>query len=147
MSALEGVNIDSGLKSLTLTSEREIALTTGSLGSIDIKAGTTLSMAGVAVTQLGGLAIAVGDITTTTISLSSNLSVGLTSPTFNIGVSAITAAQAVLASDIRAAIPCVINHTGVNNTVGAVNVVGPLSSSISVAAPAGLFIFHTGAPH
>ena len=147
VSALEGVNIDSGLKSLTLTSEREIALTTGSLGSIDIKAGTTLSMAGVAVTQLGGLAIAVGDITTTTISLSSNLSVNLTSPTFNIGVSAITAAQAVLASDIRAAIPCVINHTGVNNTVGAVNVVGPLSSSISVAAPAGLFIFHTGAPH
>ena len=84
VSALQGVNIDSGLKSLTLTSEREIALTTGSLGSIDIKAGTTLSMAGVAVTQLGGLAINLGDVTTLTHVNTALTSMISTTPTYTI---------------------------------------------------------------
>ena len=66
VSALRGVNIDSGLKSIILTAQTEIALITSSFGSIDIKAGTTASMAGVAVTQLGGLAINLGDATTLT---------------------------------------------------------------------------------
>ena len=61
-----GMTLNSAFGSTVITSTKDISITTGSLGSIDIKSGTTASMAGVAVTQLGGLAINLGDATTLT---------------------------------------------------------------------------------
>ena len=61
-----GMTLNSAFGSTVITATKDISLTTSSLGSIDIKAGTTASMAGVAVTQLGGLAINLGDATTLT---------------------------------------------------------------------------------
>ena len=60
------MTLKSAFGSTVITATKDISLTTSSLGSIDIKAGTTASMAGVAVTQLGGLAIKLGDLTTLT---------------------------------------------------------------------------------
>ena len=66
VTAQGGIVLDSGLKSCSITSETHITLSTGSFGSIDIKAGTILSMAGAAATNIGGLIVNLGipDITT-----------------------------------------------------------------------------------
>ena len=59
-----GVVLDSGIKSVSILAETSITLDTGLLGSIDIKAGTTVSIAGVLETQLGGVLVKLGDLTT-----------------------------------------------------------------------------------
>ena len=94
VSALRGVNIDSGLKSIILTAQTEIALITSSFGSIDIKAGTVASIAGVASTTIGGATIVMGqpfDPTTIAISMASigtisTTTAGLTSITSGAGI-------------------------------------------------------------
>jgi hypothetical protein len=61
--AMDGIVLNSSVKSLVLTAQNDITMSTG-LGSIDIKAATTVSMAGVLETQLGGILVKLGDLTT-----------------------------------------------------------------------------------
>ena len=125
-----GMTLNSAFGSTVITATKDISLTTSSLGSIDIKAGTTASMAGVAVTQLGGLAINLGDATTLT-----HLNTALTS--------IISTAPAVSMIGTTVA-----NITSPAVTIaGPTAVLGPLGSSISVKAPFGLFGAHKGIPH
>ena len=124
------MTLNSAFGSTVITATKDISLTTSSLGSIDIKAGTTASMAGVAVTQLGGLAINLGDATTLT-----HLNTALTS--------IISTAPAVSMIGTTVA-----NITSPAVTIsGPTAVLGPLGSSISVKAPFGLFGAHKGLPH
>ena len=126
MSSLEGITLNSAFKSILLSAQEDIALETG-IGSIDITATKTASIAGAANTNIGGLLVSIGDTTTTSISLSSSISVAVISATFNVGLSAITAAQAVLASQVRPATPCITNITGATFIKGATSITGAAS--------------------
>jgi len=89
-----GMTLNSAFGSTVITATKDISLTTGSLGSIDIKAGTVASIAGVASTTIGGATIVMGqpfDPTTIAISMASigtisTTTAGLTSITSGAGI-------------------------------------------------------------
>ena len=118
--SMDGIVLNSAVKSLVLTAQKDITMVTG-LGSIDIKAATTASMAGVDVTNLGGKAIILGDLTTVTQThLSSGVRAYLAAGTYNI-----------IAANIALA--------GLTTITPSLSVAKTISAGISMKSPGTLF--------